>query len=90
MTRYGIPEIFNSDPGSQFTSKEFTDELKAYGISFRLEPSTRTVPGLSSTSSPPATSQMRKLPEKLTLHKLREGIPDSREELRNTYGSVEL
>ena len=32
MTRYGIPEIFNSDQGSQFTSKEFTDELKAYGI----------------------------------------------------------
>ena len=37
MTRYGIPEIFNSDQGSQFTSKEFTDELKAYGIRISMD-----------------------------------------------------
>ena len=28
IARYGAPEIFNSDQGSQFTSKEFTDVLK--------------------------------------------------------------
>ncbi len=37
MTRYGIPEIFNSDQGSQFTSKEFTDELKAYGLRISMD-----------------------------------------------------
>ena len=28
IAQYGAPEIFNSDQGSQFTSKEFTDVLK--------------------------------------------------------------
>ncbi len=32
LTRYGTPEIFNTDQGSQFTSTEFTDVLKAYAI----------------------------------------------------------
>lgn len=27
ITKYGQPEIFNTDQGSQFTSKDFTDEL---------------------------------------------------------------
>ncbi len=30
--RYGIPEIFNSDQGSQFTSEAFTGILNANGI----------------------------------------------------------
>ena len=37
MTRYGIPKIFNSDQGSLFTSKEFTDELKAYGLRISMD-----------------------------------------------------
>jgi putative transposase len=37
MTRYGIPEIFNSDQGSQFTSKEFTDVLKEYGVKISMD-----------------------------------------------------
>jgi transposase InsO family protein len=30
--RYGVPEIFNTDQGSQFTSLAFTELLKANGI----------------------------------------------------------
>ena len=29
---YGIPEIFNTDQGSQFTSIAFTDQLETTGI----------------------------------------------------------
>ncbi len=28
MMRYGVPEIFNSDQGSQYTSQEFTSALE--------------------------------------------------------------
>ena len=34
---YGIPAIFNSDQGSQFTSKEFTDKLKSYKIRISMD-----------------------------------------------------
>jgi putative transposase len=36
FARYGQPEIFNSDQGSQFTSAEFTDKLKQRGIAIRM------------------------------------------------------
>ena len=32
VSRYDVPEKFNSDPGSQFTSREFTDEQKMLGF----------------------------------------------------------
>lgn len=32
ISRYGSPEIFNSDQGAQFTSEAFTSSLKAAGI----------------------------------------------------------
>lgn len=34
---YGKPDIFNSDQGSQFTSTEFTDRLKAEGIRISMD-----------------------------------------------------
>ena len=34
--RYGKPEIFNSDQGSQFTSEAFTDVLKAHHIQISM------------------------------------------------------
>lgn len=37
IKRYGCPEIFNSDQGSQFTSSEFTDVLKAHGIRISMD-----------------------------------------------------
>jgi putative transposase len=33
----GVPEIFNTDQGSQFTSKDFTDPLKAAGIAISMD-----------------------------------------------------
>lgn len=35
--KYGKPEIFNSDQGSQFTSRCFVDALKSYGIRISMD-----------------------------------------------------
>ena len=37
LTRYGTPEIVNTDQGSQFTSAEFTDFLKQHGIAISMD-----------------------------------------------------
>lgn len=37
IVRYGTPEIFNSDQGSQFTSEAFTDILSANGIKISMD-----------------------------------------------------
>ena len=37
IERYGKPEIFNTDQGSQFTSEDFTGVLKANGISISMD-----------------------------------------------------
>jgi len=37
IARYGIPEIFNSDQGSQFTSEEFTGVLVKHGIAISMD-----------------------------------------------------
>ncbi len=34
---HGTPEIFNTDQGSQFTSKAFTDVLKAHEIKISMD-----------------------------------------------------
>jgi putative transposase len=37
IARYGTPEIFNTDQGSQFTSLDFTEMLKAHGIQISMD-----------------------------------------------------
>ena len=37
LTNYGVPEIFNSDQGSQFTSRRFTECLKAAGVKISMD-----------------------------------------------------
>jgi putative transposase len=37
ITKYGAPEIMNSDQGSQFTSLEFTETLKAHNIAISMD-----------------------------------------------------
>ncbi len=37
LTRYGRPEIFNTDQGSQFTSDDFTDVLLDHGIKISMD-----------------------------------------------------
>jgi len=37
LSRYGTPEIFNTDQGSQFTSAEFTGVLLAKGIAISMD-----------------------------------------------------
>jgi len=34
---HGIPEIFNTDQGCQFTSEAFTDELKKHGVQISMD-----------------------------------------------------
>ena len=37
LRRFGKPEIFNTDQGSQFTSTDFTGVLKAHGIKISMD-----------------------------------------------------
>ena len=37
ITKYGPPEIFNSDQGSQFTSIEFTDVLRTHKVAISMD-----------------------------------------------------
>jgi putative transposase len=37
LTRYGVPEIFNTDQGAQYTSEAFTMVLKAHGITISMD-----------------------------------------------------
>jgi putative transposase len=37
LTRYGPPEIFNTDQGSQFTSDDFTKVLKEAGVAISMD-----------------------------------------------------
>jgi len=37
LARYGTPEIFNTDQGSQFTSEGFLDVLKSRGIGISMD-----------------------------------------------------
>ncbi len=37
LGRYGTPEIFNTDQGSQFTSEDFTDVLRENGIQISMD-----------------------------------------------------
>ncbi len=37
LRRFGRPEIFNTDQGSQFTSRDFTGVLKAHGIKISMD-----------------------------------------------------
>lgn len=37
ITRYGVPEIMNTDQGSQFTSTAFTDTLRDNGIAISMD-----------------------------------------------------
>ena len=37
FSRHGVPEIFNTDQGSQFTSDEFTNALKSRGVQISMD-----------------------------------------------------
>ena len=37
LSRYGRPEIFNTDQGSQFTSEDFTGVLKDHGVTISMD-----------------------------------------------------
>lgn len=37
LCRYGPPQIFNTDQGAQFTSKEFTETLKSSGVAISMD-----------------------------------------------------
>lgn len=37
MDRYGVPAIFNTDCGSQYTSEDFTGTLEAHGIEISMD-----------------------------------------------------
>ncbi len=47
ITRYGTPEIFNSDQGSQYKSKEHTGILKAYDIRISMNGKGRSIDNIA-------------------------------------------
>jgi hypothetical protein len=55
LARYGSPEIFNTDQGSQFTSDDFTGTLKRHGVTISMDgkslPSRKRGAGAWTTSS---------------------------------------
>ncbi len=47
IDRYGPPEIFNSDQGSQYTSKEHTHMLKDHGITISMNGKGRSIDNIA-------------------------------------------
>ena len=47
IDRFGKPEIFNSDQGSQYTSKEHTDLLKTHGIQISMNGKGRSIDNIA-------------------------------------------
>ena len=43
LERYGAPQIFNTDQGAQFTSKEFTNTLKSSGVAISMDGKGRAI-----------------------------------------------
>jgi transposase InsO family protein len=41
LNRHGVPEIFNTDQGSQFTNLEFTQAFKDVGVEFPMDGKSR-------------------------------------------------
>jgi putative transposase len=37
LAKFGVPEIFNTDQGAQFTSEEWLDRLKAAGVAISMD-----------------------------------------------------
>jgi putative transposase len=37
IAKYGYPEVFNTDQGSQFAAEAFTDTLRSRGISISMD-----------------------------------------------------
>jgi putative transposase len=37
LSRYGRPEVFNTDQGAQFTSDAFTGVLKDHGVAISMD-----------------------------------------------------
>ena len=37
LDRFGVPEIFNTDQGAQFTATEFTEVLRAHGVAISMD-----------------------------------------------------
>ena len=59
LLRYGRPEIFNTDQGSQFTSDDFTGTLKQHGVTISMDGKGRCM-DRSSSSGCGAVSNMRR------------------------------
>ena len=52
LARHGPPEIFNTDPGSQFTSGAFTGRLQAAGIQISMDGRGRASSAIFAFNSP--------------------------------------
>ncbi len=76
LTRYGRPEIFNTDQGSQFTSFEFTGILKNAGVAISMDGRGRCMDNLRRTyAAPPARRFLLSHRAPLAVAQVRGGLP---------------
>ena len=57
LAKYGAPEIFNTDQGSQFTSYEFTQVLKDADVKISMDGRGRWIPLVDCKQSPAGSGQ---------------------------------
>jgi len=57
LAKYGAPEIFNTDQGSQFTSSEFTQVLKDADVKISMDGRGRWIPLVDCKQSPAGNGQ---------------------------------
>ena len=59
LSRYGRPEVFNTDPASQFTSDDFTGTLKDHGITISMDGKGRCMDNILSSGCGAASNTRR-------------------------------
>ncbi len=76
LARYGNPEIFNTDQGSQFTSLDFTGALKDAGVAISMDGRGRCMDNLRSAyAAPPARRSAHSHRAAVAFSQVRGGLP---------------
>ena len=76
LGRYGRPEIFNTDQGSQFTSRGFTGVLKDAGIRISMDGRGRCMDNLlRAYAAPPARRSLRSYRAPVAVAQVRGSLP---------------
>ena len=81
LSKYGKPEIFNTDQGSQFTSEAFTGRLKKEGIQISMDGKGRW----ATMSSSSASGVRSNTSTSTCMHTSRSAKPDARSGVTSSF-----